>query len=138
MSFFDAAFQIVVGIEAGYVNDPQDRGGETKYGVSKRAYPELDIQNLTLAEAKAIYLRDYWERAGCNLLSWERALCVFDCSVNQGVGTARTLLQQSSDMPEFMSQRALRYAATAHFDRFGHGWMKRLFNVFKESQVTPP
>ena len=32
---FDKAFQITVGVEGGYVNDPADPGGETRYGISK-------------------------------------------------------------------------------------------------------
>lgn len=138
MSFFNAAFEIVVGIEAGYVNDPQDPGGETKYGISKRAYPELDIANLTIDQAKEIYRRDYWDRCACDTLSWERALCVFDCAVNQGQGTARALNVQAHDAGNLMARRAVRYAGTAHFDRFGEGWMDRLFKVFKSAQVTPP
>jgi lysozyme family protein len=135
---FDAAFAIVVGVEGGYTNDPQDPGGETKFGISKRAYPELDIANLTIDQAKAIYQRDYWDRCACDTMTWERALCVFDTAVNQGQGTARALNVQSADVPELMAHRAMRYAGTAHFDRFGHGWMKRLFTIFKASQVTPP
>ena len=30
--------------EGGYVNDPADPGGETKYGISKKAYPTVDIK----------------------------------------------------------------------------------------------
>ncbi|HEX7682416.1 MAG TPA: glycosyl hydrolase 108 family protein [Trinickia sp.] len=43
MDTFERAFALVVGIEAGYVNDPNDPGGETKYGISKRSYPHLYI-----------------------------------------------------------------------------------------------
>jgi len=47
--------------EGGYVDDPTDRGGETKYGISKRSYPQLDIKNLTLEQALEIYRKDYWK-----------------------------------------------------------------------------
>ena len=40
---FDRAFELLIGSEGGYVNDPHDPGGETKYGISKRSYPTLDI-----------------------------------------------------------------------------------------------
>jgi len=137
MSFFEAAFTLVVGIEAGLVSDPADPGGLTKYGISKRAYPDLDIANLTLEDAKAIYQRDYWDRCGCDSHGWERALCLFDCAVNQGQGFARSLNIKANDTVEFMSQRALRYAGTGEFERFGHGWMVRLFKIMKQAQVTP-
>ena len=43
MSDFDRAFAAIVGVEGGYVNDPKDPGGETKFGLSHRANPDLDI-----------------------------------------------------------------------------------------------
>ncbi len=43
--------------EGGYTNDPRDPGGETNWGISKRAYPNLDIKNLAMEEAKRIYKR---------------------------------------------------------------------------------
>lgn len=57
---FERAFSCVLQNEGVYVNDPSDSGGETKYGISKRSYPNLDIKNLTLEEAKKIYFCDYW------------------------------------------------------------------------------
>jgi len=59
---FDKAFDLVVGVEGGYVNDPRDPGGRTIYGITER-----DNQDLwragppTLAQAKARYKRDYWD-----------------------------------------------------------------------------
>jgi lysozyme family protein len=63
MSFsvaYKAAFEKTLGFEGGYVNNPNDPGGETKYGISKRSYPSLDIAALTLNDAMGIYYRDYW------------------------------------------------------------------------------
>lgn len=60
MAKFEDAIDLVLENEGGYVNDPQDPGGETKYGISERAYPSLDIKNLTVDQAKAIYKRDFW------------------------------------------------------------------------------
>ena len=37
----------VLAHEGGYVNDPDDPGGETMMGISKRAYPNLDISGLS-------------------------------------------------------------------------------------------
>lgn len=137
MSFFLQAFAVVVGEEGGYVNDPKDPGGETKFGISKRAYPNLDIPQLTLAQAQEIYRRDYWNALGCDELTWEMALVTFDCAVNQGAGTARSVHAVTANAAEFQGERALRYARLPTFDRYGRGWMRRLFNVFKAAQVTP-
>jgi len=56
---FERCIAFVLRHEGGYVNDPRDPGGETKYGISKRAYPGLDIKNLTEEQAKEIYRQDY-------------------------------------------------------------------------------
>lgn len=81
---FDEAFRITIGHEGGYVNDPQDPGGETKYGISKRSYPETDIKSLTLSGAKAIYWRDFWAALGLGAFGDRVAAEIFDTSVNLG------------------------------------------------------
>ena len=60
MELFDKAMNFVGLMEGGYVNDPIDKGGETKYGISKRSYPNLDIKNLTKEQAREIYYKDFW------------------------------------------------------------------------------
>lgn len=133
MTDFDRAFYIVIGMEGGYSNNPRDPGGETKFGISKRAYPSLDIQNLTIEQAKGIYAAHYWLAAGCPSLKWPMSLYVFDCAVNQGVGAASDLLNKSADPYLFMADRALRYMTTKNFGTFGRGWLKRLFAVVGKS-----
>jgi lysozyme family protein len=56
-------------VEGGYVNDPADAGGETKYGISKRAHPDLDIKNLTKEQASQILINDYIVEPGFNDLA---------------------------------------------------------------------
>jgi lysozyme family protein len=154
MTDFNAAFSHVVGLEGGYVNDPQDPGGETKYGISKRAHPTVDIKNLTLAQAKEIYCWSYWMPAQCDKLPYPLNAYVFDAAVNQGVGAAIRMLQtaakvkvdgvigavtlnaikQDSDIAhKFMAERALRYFDTSNFERFGKGWLKRIFKLAREA-----
>ena len=48
---FEEIIDNVLESEGGYVNDKDDPGGETNMGISKRAYPDLDIKNLTREEA---------------------------------------------------------------------------------------
>jgi lysozyme family protein len=90
---FDEAFDRLIGNEGGYVNDPRDPGGETKYGISKRSYPTLDIANLTRDDAKAIYLRDFWEPLGDAPAAVK--FQVFDFAVNSGISTAIRKLQSA-------------------------------------------
>ena len=44
---FDDIIEVVLHHEGGYVNDPDDPGGETNFGVAKRSHPDVDIANLT-------------------------------------------------------------------------------------------
>ena len=72
--------------EGGYVNDPDDPGGETKFGISKRAYPQLDIKNLTEADAMEIFYRDYYLPLNIPDIDDEKtAWQLFDFGVNAGV-----------------------------------------------------
>lgn len=80
----------------GYVNDPSDRGGETKFGVAKNANPDLNITTLTWDAAKRVYYRRYWLTAHCDEIvniSTAVVLMHFDAAVNHGVGRANKMLQ---------------------------------------------
>jgi len=60
--FQKAVDDLIDNWEGGYVFDPDDPGGMTKFGISKAAYPNLDIKALTRDGAVAIYFRDYWQK----------------------------------------------------------------------------
>lgn len=62
--FEDVKVEVIEAEGSEYTNDPADPGGETKYGISKRAYPDEDIKNLTEARALELYERDYWTKYG--------------------------------------------------------------------------
>lgn len=103
---FDQAFAMVVGNEGGFTKDGMDRGnwttgivgqGElkgTKFGISAAAYPRLDIENLTLERAKELYLLDYWNGCGCDLVPDGVNYVLFDMAVNSGVKAAIKSLQE--------------------------------------------
>ncbi|MBL3601609.1 MAG: peptidoglycan-binding protein [gamma proteobacterium endosymbiont of Lamellibrachia anaximandri] len=153
---FDIAVTHLLEIEGGYVNDPADPGGETKFGISKRSYPDLDIQNLTSDQARSIYHRDYWQYIHCGKLPGPLAFVLFDAAVNHGPFKGVILLQQSlhvradgingpktqaaahhADIDEtlldFLSRRARFYTDIVTADsaraRFLTGWLKRLFRL---------
>lgn len=92
---WDAAIAFVLEMEGGYTLDPNDPGGETNFGISKKAYPDLDIKNLTIDQAKEIYHRDYWNPCRCDNLPFAFAVATFDMAVNQGTGTAIRTLQET-------------------------------------------
>lgn len=92
---FDDAFEKLLGHEGGYSNNPADPGGETNFGISKRSYPGEDIRGMTLERAKAIYLRDYWQAAGCGYVPEAVRFDLFDMAVNSGVKPAIMALQRA-------------------------------------------
>lgn len=92
-SDFNVAIKVVLVNEGGYVSNPSDPGGETNYGISKRAYPNVDIKNLTQDAAAEIYRHDYWLYGDLN--SQDVATKMLDMSVNMGIKRAVYLCQVS-------------------------------------------
>jgi lysozyme family protein len=95
MSRFDRAVRYVLENEGGYACDERDSGGETKFGVSKRAHPEIDVARLTRNEAVEIYRTHYWKRAYEAIEDEVLAIKLFDLAVNMGHRGAHTLLQEA-------------------------------------------
>ena len=156
ISSFDDAVVVILRHEGGYVNDPNDPGGETNFGICKRSYPNEDIRNLTEARAKEIYRRDYWDKCKCDQLPEAVRLLVFDAAVNQGVGAAVKMLQKAVSTMEdgiigpntlakvraaknlpvtYAAERAMRYASNKNLNLYGRGWFRRLFSVAREGVV---
>lgn len=148
---FDDVFQRVIGHEGGYVNDPNDPGGETKFGISKRSYPKLTIAALTIDDAKTIYRTDYWAKVMADELPVPIDEYVFDFAVNSGVQTASNALQgavgalrDGSIGPKTIEavkrtpvrnilrllfvERAMVFALSPKDNLYGRGWFARLFD----------
>lgn len=90
------ALAICFQLEGGESNDPNDRGGQTKYGISKKAYPYIDIGNLTREQAEKILQRDYWVPAGCEFVKNPNiAINLFLFAVNAGVQTSVKAFQRA-------------------------------------------
>jgi len=92
---FERAVARVLVDEGGYADNPSDPGGATKFGISKREYPQLDIAALTRADAVAIYYRDWWQRYRYSQLPGPVAAKVFDLAVNIGPAHAVRCLQRA-------------------------------------------
>lgn len=101
MADFNKAIGKTLAREGGsrFTDDPSDRGGATKYGISQRSYPNLDIRNLTEQQAREIYKRDFWDRIrGDEVSSQPVAENIFDTCVNMGVRTGSRLAQLAVDI----------------------------------------
>jgi lysozyme family protein len=145
---FEDAFDRLISHEGSYVNNPLDPGGETKFGISKRSYPLLNIATLDIETARAIYKKDFWNQLGDDAHPSIK-FQAFDFAVNSGIQTAIRKLQLAigvaddgnfgpisrlrlSKMP--VSDVLLLYLAArlefmtklSTWDHFGRGWAQRI------------
>ncbi len=95
MSNFSVTFDRIIGHEAGYVNNPNDPGGETKWGISKRTYPHLNIAALTRQDAMKIYYTDFWLVIQGDSMPEAWAFQCMDFAINSGIQTAIRYLQRA-------------------------------------------
>ena len=158
MSDFDKAIQIVLQAEGNYSNNPADPGGETKYGISKRSYPNEDIKNLTLDRAKDIYYNDFWLPLQAYEFPEPVAILMFDMAVNMGKSAAVRCLQRAVKVEvdgimgpvtrkalkenygrdlvgEITVQRVMFYTNLETFGSFGLGWVRRSIRTVMEVLV---
>jgi lysozyme family protein len=136
-------FDIIIGVilkhEGGYVNDPDDLGGETKYGISKRSFPNVDIKNLTKAEAIEIYRNNYYIPLEIDkFTNINLALNFMDMAVNAGTNNAKALLKKAKEIQKTSSSdivtiyKALRVeyykdvAKLRNNHKFLAGWLNRV------------
>jgi len=132
---FERAIDFTLKWEGGYSNDPTDPGGETKYGISKRAHPDLDITNLTLEDAKDIYRTEYWNASGCDNLPEPLDIVVFDTAVNMGVGRGKTLLINAKEWQDYLFLRLERYISMRKkYPQFIFGWISRIMDLWKTAR----
>ena len=128
--FVAAVNDLIDNWEGGYVDDPQDPGGETKYGISKRSYPNEDIKNLTRDKAIEIYYRDFWQLYDLDKIGdLQMRAKVFNMGVLMGPKTALILMAGCHSVDEY------RHACEMHFKaivikhplcaKFLAGWTRR-------------
>lgn len=143
---FEKAVEVIFNHEGGYVNNPKDKGGETNFGISKKAYPKEDIKNMTKDRAAQIYYNDYWLKSSCDKMPYRIALNVFDMSVNAGVKESLKTLQRALGVVadgvvgnktlaalkankdivySFTAERIKYYSNTSSWNTFKNGWINR-------------
>ena len=163
---FDKAFDRLIGHEGGYSTDRKDPGNwtggkvglgtlkGTKYGIAANTYPSLDIKNLTLAQAKEIYKKDWWDKLGANGLHSAIVFQLWDFAINAGKKRAIMELQQSvgvtvdgaigpktiaavnaHDLNDVIltltAERLTFYTSLSTFSTYGKGWVNRVASNLK-------
>jgi len=147
-ALFDRAVEVVLHHEGGYVDNPADPGGETKFGISRRSYPHEDIRGMTVERAKDIYYMDFWLPLQPEDLPAPVVILLFDMAVNMGRSRAVACLQRAAGVeadgilgpatkqalkakfgPELLEEitvrRIMYYASLETFKTFGLGWTRR-------------
>ena len=92
---FLIAVQGVLADEGGDSSNPADAGGVTRFGISARAHPGVDIATLTRDGAVKIYWDEWWLRFGFEQLPAAIAVKTFDLAVNMGGSNAIECLQRA-------------------------------------------
>jgi lysozyme family protein len=135
--------------EGGDANDPRDAGGRTRWGISQKTYPTLDIGKLTRADAIALYRRDFWAPIQGDALPSALAFQALDAAVNHGVGRTVRWLQRLTGVKidgrlgpvtlaairaadearlieRLLALRLELYAEHERIAAFGRGWTRRI------------
>lgn len=163
---FDTAFDRVIGHEGGYQDMYDDRGnwtsgkvgvGElkgTKFGLSAMTYPKLDIKNLTIEQAKAIYFEDWWIELGMENFRPAMQYQMFDAAINHGMRNATKFIQRASGAVDdgiigkntmkaikskdindllmlFLAERLDFFTRIDTFKIYGKGWTRRIVENLK-------
>ncbi len=113
MDAFEKAHEFTARWEGGYVENQNDPGGATKYGISLRFLKQqgididgdgdidvADIKSLSPEDAVCIMRREFWDELGLGDLG--KPLCarvIYDTAVNMGPFYARKLLQKALGVP---------------------------------------
>lgn len=150
---FEWAVKFVLEHEGDWVDDDQDPGGETNFGVSAVHNPDLDVAGMDRIDAIRVYRERYWERYKCDELHPTWALALFDATVNQPATWAVRQLQAVVGVKQdgimgpvtvgaanrtrsdyhlqlFMARRIDRYVTREHYPRFGTGWLRRALDCY--------
>lgn len=138
-----------------YENVKGDRGKGTKFGLTEKDYPDLDIRNLSRQRAIDIYWRDYWKRGRLDLIPLDIQFMQFAGTVNFGVTGQILCLQEAAGVTmdgvlgpvtlaaaQDVTPQVLLNAQIARYDRivdndssqlkFYEGWMNRIQDIYNQ------
>lgn len=126
--------------EGGYSNDPDDRGGETNFGIAANFNPGVDVKKLTKQDAMNIYNKNYYQKSGADRMAPGVGLYLADAAFNQGLGGMASIMENAIgtrdiDAMNAMNQREVleklhearmaRYRSHPKWDKYGKGWTNR-------------
>lgn len=162
MNNFEKAYKKLVQFEGGYVNDPDDKGGETYKGIARNFNPNLEVwdiidyerPNINFPECleedqhlqnrvKQFYKENYWDVFKADNLPYNIAEELFEIAVNTGVMRATLILQETINL---LNRNQKLYSNIKVDGKFGqytlsalkaclsHNGEKLVFNVLNMQQ----
>jgi lysozyme family protein len=152
---FERCLREVLRHEGGWVNDAQDPGGETNYGITKRTARAHGyhghMKSISMSIVEQIYRSGYWDALKADDLPIGLDLAVFDFAVNSGPSRARSFLltidrgDTAVAIRQLCQKRLSWLRDLRTFKRFGKGWTRRIESVQAEalkmaatSSITAP
>jgi lysozyme family protein len=138
--------------------DLGDGANLTKWGITQRWHPEVDVASLTAEGAIQVYYQKYWLESQAYTLPIPLGVALFDGAVNHSVATGVTLLQRAAGVKEdgvigpvtiaaarnvprilrlYCVRRAQRYADSPRFKDYGQHWMERLMESYAYCLALP-
>ena len=157
---FEQAFTKLLGHEGGYVNHPNDPGGETNWGITKAVAREFgytgSMRDLPRDTAKRIYRVKYWDTVKADEMPDAVRYPLFDAAVNSGVGQAARWLQRALGVADdgkigaitiakakqsdgvavasaMIGQRLQFMTNLSTWPAFGKGWARRIASLMQEA-----
>lgn len=118
----------------GYESDnPHDIGGFTRYGISQKYHPHINVPKLTKEDATQIYLDEYWIPSGCDELGYPFDTVVFIQAVNLGVGKMKSIMEKANGLLDVYMLCLNHYATRPEAQRkvFLTGWCNRLIKLWE-------
>jgi hypothetical protein len=135
LSNFDDIVNFTLRWEGGYSNNPNDPGGETNFGISKRYHPDEDIKNMTRERAIEIYHNDYWLKYRCDKDTHPNNMVIFEISVNPGAYLLYRI-PPGFDWKDLIIWRLDRYSDLVCADprklQFLQGWNNRTVELYSK------
>ena len=159
---FDLAFDALLGHEGGYVDNPKDPGGATRWGITERVARANgymgSMRELPVATAKQIARREYWDAVKADQLPAQLRYAVFDAAYNSGPTQSIKWLQRALGVKDdgVLGTQTLLAALQSPADRtqakmlgarlqfmtdlpvwntFGKGWARRIAALLQNSGV---
>jgi len=130
--------------QVGFVDDPIDRGGLTKYGVSQNANRTTDVKTLDLSLTKNLYYNKYFKASKAHTLPNQLAVMHFDAAVNHGISGANSMLSAAggatASADDYAAERLKVYENIVKKNpsqsRFTRGWSTRVNAVLAAAKAV--